>query len=132
MGADQRLIDEIINDPLGRSYSGMNDLDLTNSLNALDRTENKASMSASEVFNQIVPAALTGLTDADRLKIFDVLHMGEVNPFGLEAQVFIDVFGGGSATITALNAARVTAISRAHEIGLSFVSLGSVIAARAV
>ena len=130
MGADQRLKDEIANDPLVRTYSGMDNLTLTNSLNALTRTENKTSMSASEVYNQVDEAEWLALTDPQRQEIWDILHLGDVNPFGLEADRFLAIFGAGP-TVTALNDSRVTPISRAQELGLPFVSLGSVIAARA-
>ncbi len=132
MGADERLIAEINDDPLGLSYSGMDDLTLTNSLNALTRSENKASMSASEIYNQIDETEWLALSDIERDEIWNIIHLGEVNPFGLEATRFVAIFPGAGPTLTALNASRVTPISRAHEIGLSFVSLGSVIAARAV
>ena len=130
MGADQRLKDEITNDPLTLSYSGMTDLDLTNSLNALTRSQNKTSMSASEIYNQIDETEWLALTDPQRQEIWDILHLGDVNPFGLEADRFLAIFGAGT-TISALNAARVTSISRAAEIGIGFASLGDVIAARA-
>lgn len=130
MGADQRLKDEITGDPLGRSYSGMTNLDLTNSLNTLDRTQDKTSMTASEVYNQIDETEFLALTDSQRQEIWDILHLGDVNPFGLEADRFLAIFTPG-ATITALNAARVTSISRARELGLPFISLGDIISARA-
>ena len=131
MGADQRLKDEITDDPLLRSYSTMSDIDLTNSLNALDRSQNRGSMSASEVYNQIDETEWLALTDPQRDEIWNIIHLtGELNPFGLEADRFLAIFGAGT-TITALNAARVTSISRAAEIGIGFASLGDVIAARA-
>lgn len=132
MGADQRLKDEITGDPLGRSYSGMDDLTLTNSLNdpGTGLTQDKSSMSASEVYNQIDSGEWLTLTDPQRQEIWNILHLGDVNPFGLEADRFLAIFGAGS-TITALNAARTTPISRGTEIGVGFISLGAVIAARA-
>lgn len=131
MGADQRLKDEITNDPLTLGYSGMTDLDLTNSLNGLTRSQNRGSMSASEVYNQIDVTEWLALSDIERDEIWNILHLGTVNPFGLEATRFTAIFPGGGVTILALQAARVTSISRGTELGLGFVSLGDVTAARA-
>ncbi len=129
MGADQRLKDEITNDPNTVGYGPMSNLDVTNSLNALTSSQNRSSMSASEIYNQIDETEWLALTDPQRQEIWDILHLGDVNPFGLEADRFLAIFGAGT-TISALNAARVTAISRGVELGLGFVSLGDVISAR--
>ena len=132
MGADQRLKDEITGDPLALSYSTMNDLDLTNSLNALTRSQDRGSMSASEVYNQIDVGEWLALTDVQRQEVWNILHLGDVNPFGLEATRFTAIFPPlpGGVTLTALQDARVTPISRATELGLPFITLGDIIAAR--
>lgn len=122
---------EIALDPLGRGYSGMSDLQIAESLmDVIDQTRDKVSMSASEVFNAIDKAQWDGLTDAQRLKIMDILHMGTVNPFGLEQSIFVGVFGGGSATILALAVARVENVSQAVKLGLGNVREGSVAQAK--
>jgi len=115
--ATQPLRDEVSGDPLAIGYSGMTDAQLFASLHGLTRSRNRTELSASEVFNAIDEGELNGLTAENRLKIFDLLHMGTLNPFGLEQAIFVGVFGGGSATITALATARVEAISRVTELG---------------
>ena len=120
------LSDEISGDPLGRGYSGMSDAEIVTSLNTVDRTQNRSSMTASEVLNAIDIAEWNALSDADQQKIWDVLHIRGINPFGVEATIFVAVFGAGSDTITALQAARVTTVSRATELGIGFVKLGHV------
>jgi hypothetical protein len=130
MGQLAILRDELLTDSLGRGYAGMTDLQAADDLNLLNRSRNKVTMEAHEVFNSIDQTEFNALTEADKLRIFDVLHMGAVNPFGLEAAIFVDVFGGGSTTITALQAARVENISRATELGLANVREGTVNSAR--
>lgn len=99
-------------------------------LNVVNRTTNKTEMSASEVYNAIDVTNWLALTDAQRQEIWDILHLGTINPFGFEATRFTTIFGGGSATITALAAARVNNVSRAVELGIGVVKRDHVRQAR--
>lgn len=128
----QLLADEITNDPLTRGYSGMTDAQVAVSLNEVNRTVPLASLPASEVANAIDITEFDALSAADEAKIWNVLSLGQLNPFGIEATIFTNVFGGGSATITALAAARQQAASRGVEIGYGRVREGNVIEARAL
>ena len=122
---------EIQDDPLVIGYSAMGNQALADNLNALTRNQDKAIMAATEVFNAVAAAEWNALGASDKVRIWDVLHMGEINPFGLEATVFTNVFGAGSDTIIALAAARKEAISRAIEIGFGRdVTIDDVAAAR--
>ncbi len=100
-------------------------------LNAVNRTTNKASMSGSEVFNAINLTEWNALLGDDQQLVWDVVHLGTVNPFGVEQTLMVGVFGGGSATITALKAARVNNVSRATELGFGAIRSGDVQRARA-
>ena len=126
-----KLKAEITDDPLGRGYSEMTDAEIATSLNTVNREVNKTLMTASEVLNAIDITEWNALTDAAQQKIWDVLHIGEINPFGIEATIFVAVFGGGSATITALAAVRKTIVSRATELGLGITYTAHVTQARA-
>ena len=126
-----KLKAEITDDPLGRGYSEMTDAEIATSLNTEDRPDNKKTMTSSEVLNAVDITEWNALTDAQRQIIWDVLHIGEINPFGVEATIFIAVFGGGSDTITALAVARITYISRASELGQGITYLAHVTQARA-
>ncbi len=117
------LKDELVNDLLGRGYSTMSDQEAAEDLNSIypapdTRTRNRTLMSASEVYNAIDQANWTSLSATEQQEVWDILHMGEVNPFGREAVRFTAIFGGGSTTITALKAARVESITRATELEL--------------
>jgi len=99
-------------------------------LNAANRTQNRSSMTGSEILQQIDKGEFNTLSATDQQRIWDLLHLGTLNPFGVESNLMADIFTGGSATITALQAARKIGVSRAVEIGLGFVSPGHVLEAR--
>ncbi len=125
---------EIAGDPEGLGYSGMTDQQVADSLNIVNRERNRTSMTGTEILNQVDAAEWAGLTDVQQRTVWDIVHLGEVNPFGIEAALLTDVFTAESTTITALKAARTIAVSRATEIGLgvSTVYAGHVQNARAM
>jgi len=99
-------------------------------LNAVNRTQNRVIMTGSEVFNAVVKAEFNALSAADQQLVWNILHLGELNPFGLESDIFIDIFGVGSATIAALQTLRKENVSRAVELGFGHVGPVLVIEAR--
>ena len=123
---------ELTSDPLIRGYVGMSDEAAAASLNVVDRVRDRASMSASEVFNAISPVEFEAIAEPKyQQEVWNILHLGEINPFGLEATRFSAIFGAGSVTITALKALRKTDVSRAVERDLGVVWPGEVAQARA-
>ena len=113
------LCEEITLDPLTRGYSSMTDEQLSIDLNTVYRTRYRQTMTASEVANQINKAEFDALSIADEALIWNVLHLGVLDPFGIEATIFISAFGGGSTTISNLQTARLDNISRATELGVT-------------
>lgn len=109
---------EISSDPLGRGYAGMTDAEVADSLNASNRTRNVALLTGSEVLNAMDRTEYNAKTAGEKALVWDILHLGDLNPFGVEADLMVDVFGIGSNTITALQALRVQSISRAEELGV--------------
>lgn len=120
------LAEEVNVDPLGRGYADMTDQEVVDSLTTADRPRDRKSMSGSEVFNAIDPAEWNDLTVDGQQLIWNVLHLGNVNPFGMEQKVFVGVFGGESTTIHNLSEVRVETISRAAEQRLGDVKAGYV------
>ena len=105
----------------GHPVTGAYDADAATAagqLNALNIDQNRDTMTGSEVLNEIDKTEFDGKTDIQKQRVWDIMHLGELNPFGIEADMMIEIFGGGSATIAALNAARKTQISRAAQLGL--------------
>lgn len=128
----QALVDELVNDPLGRGYTGMTDQQAADDLNTEYRSRNRDRMSATEIWQAVDVTEFLALADGAQANIRGLLGFGELNPFGKEADIFVAIFGGGSNTITALQALRVEAISRAVEIGWTGnLTSGHVEAARA-
>lgn len=124
------LITELTADPLARGYSGMNDAEAAADLNAAYRPTNRTSMTGSEVLNATDKAEYAALPDADRTLYWNLLHLGQLNPFGREAELLVDIFGTPSATITNLQNARASLVTRAQELGLGRVREGDVQRAR--
>ncbi|HUT88686.1 MAG TPA: hypothetical protein VMY37_04270 [Thermoguttaceae bacterium] len=118
-------------DPLTRGYATMSDAEVAASLNTVNRERNRPTLTGSAVLNAINEAEFDLLTAEKQQRIWDLLHLGELNPHGVEATLFVDIFGPTSATITQLKLIRVEAVSRATELEISRVRVGDVERARA-
>lgn len=112
------------------AYSG-NATAAAGELNALNRTTPRVAVTGSDVLNAIDKAEFLAKTAEDRQLVWNVLHLGEINPWGVEADLLVGIFGAGSATITALVEIRLEDISRAEELGFGEVAPGHVQRARA-
>ncbi len=99
-------------------------------LNAVNRTKNRSSMTASEVVNAFDSGEFNALTEAQQTTVWNVVHIGDINPFGIEATLLTSVFGVSSTTIENLAALRKDDVSRADEIGLGLVRPGNILEAR--
>lgn len=132
MAALDVLRTELFTDPEALGYGAATDEQAAALLNsvATGRTRNKATMTASDVLNAVVKSEYLALTAAKQQLMWSVLAIGELNPFGIEADLFVEVFGGGSETITALQVARKETVSRAAELGIGIVKTGHVARAR--
>jgi hypothetical protein len=126
------LKDELILDPLLIGYDGMSDAEVVVSLDGLTRSRNRDSMTGSELLNNVDHGEWNALSADQQRLVWDIVHMGTIDPFGVEETLLKGVFGIPSVTITALALARVEAISRATELGLGHVREGDVQRARAV
>jgi hypothetical protein len=120
---------ELLGDHPGTGPYDADDTVAAGQLNEVNRSRNKDSLTGSQVLNAIDHAEFLGKSAEQQQRIWDILHLGELNPFGREADLMTSIFGA-SATITALQALRVEAVSRAVEIGLGVVKVGHVQEAR--
>lgn len=125
------LKSEITVDPVALGYTGKTDQQICDLLNAKARSRNLTSLTPSQVLNAVDLAEWGTRTAAQQTLIWNLMGMGQLNPFGIEATLFVQVFGASSATITTLKLLRVQAISRAEEIGLEIVYAGHIAEARA-
>ena len=108
---------EIDTDPLARGYAAMSNLEVADSINTLNLERNKATITNTEVLEAIESSALLALTGDKATRVWGILSLNTIDPFGVSASVFLDAFGGGSPTITALIALRKESISRANQLG---------------
>ncbi len=115
------LEDEIAGDPLGRGYSAMTDAVLLVSLNAADRSRDRTSMTGREVKEQVDSTEYNALSDAKKQQMIELLKRDDLDMFGLDRDIMIDIFGA-STTGTNLVAARVESISRGVQIGWGVVT----------
>ena len=115
----QTLAGELTNDPLAIGYSAMTNAEIVASINTANRGSNRDSIPTNEILEAIDSSALLALTGDKAVRVWGILAMDSVDPFGVAASILVDAFGGGSATITALAALRVEQISRANELGYS-------------
>jgi len=129
------LRDEVINDPLGRSYAAMTAKQVADDGHTKYRTDERTVMSAGEIWEHIVDSEFIALSDANKARVDRVLGLGAEIIIGPgnnhnAVQELIATFGGGSTTITNLAAARAIAISRWQELGLGNVKVGHITIAR--
>ena len=115
--AGSYLENELANDPLGRGYSAMTDAQFLTSINTKDRPRNKTSMTGREVKSHVDVAEYKVLSDAKKLQMIELVKRDDLNLFGLDKDILVDIFGGLSTTGAKLVAARVESISRGVEIG---------------
>lgn len=117
---------EIASDPLER-YDGLTPQQIADSLNTVNRPRNRSSMTGSEVLNAVDVSEWGTRSDVQKQVIWDIVHLGTVDPFGVEQDLLVAAFAdAGGVTIAALGEARVEAISRAVELGIGQVKTGHV------
>ncbi len=122
----QRIRDELDADPLSRGYSGMTDVQATESLNTVNRSRNKVSMPGDEIGDSIDEAEWNALSGEGRAEVGRLMGVLRVDPFGYGASVLKKAFPGGAQTLTNLAVARVESISRGIEIEAGTVKVGDV------
>ena len=127
------LADELSTDPLARGYAGMTDLEAANDLNTVYRTRELEMLDGGTVYDQVDNTEFTALDAAGQAEVWDIVHLGANIPVGVGSKArdrFVALFGGGSDTITALQATLTENISRGVELGLGVIAEGHVTKAR--
>ena len=120
----------IDSDPDARDYVSLDDGEVATSLNTAIKVRNKASMSGSEVLQSVDTTEFNALSDTQENRLWGLLGLNSLDPFGQEAQAMIKLFGGGSDTITNLQAQRVENVTDGVFYGFGTVLEGHVTKAR--
>ena len=124
------LNSELQTDPLTRGYAAMSDQQAADDLNTVYRTRNRSVMTGKEVKDRIDTTEWASRTDAQKQIILALCNRDDLDPFGIDAQIFQDAMAGATNTLDALNSYRVESISRAEELGFGFVTAANVDSAR--
>lgn len=127
------LRNELLDDPLSRSYSGMNHSQAATSLNTKNRPgPERTVVPAYEIWESVVPAEWASLNAQEKQRVQTILGMGQVNIKGANTRNALGaVFGVGTTTRSNLLLLQAgPQISRAEELGLGVVGDGHVQSAR--
>ena len=119
--------------PVSGPYSGDDQL-AADQINALDVTRIKAKMTGQEIREAADPTEYAALTDIKKDQWLSYTSGALMDPKvgGIDQQIVVDIFGGGSATVSALSTLRQETISRATELDFGFVIIGDIQNARAL
>ena len=122
------LTAELTADPENIGYAGKTDRQAADLMNVVNRPRGRASMSGDEVFQNIESQAVWDLlTPEQRNEFLTLCARDSIDPFGpANVALVTSIFGGGSATVTNLQTARVETVSRGVELGLGRVGEGDV------
>jgi hypothetical protein len=102
-------------------------------INAVNRTVNVSSLSGDQLFSATDSTEFGALTDHKQNIWLAFCGRDSIDPFGASNVALVNwIFGGGSATITALASLRTRSVSRADELGIGRVAAGTVEQARAL
>lgn len=128
------LIDTLRIELANPSYAGMTDQQAADSLNEKNKTRERSSLSASELFQAMDLGELNALPGGDQARVNRILALGTIDlTAGSNPRVeLLAVFSGaaGARTRPAIGVAVTETISRATELGLSHVWPGYVQTAR--
>ena len=120
------LLDELTNDPLGRGYSGMSDLQVADSLNTANRLLGRKSISGPELFGYTEFTEYEILSDAKKDQWLGLCGIDTVTSNAVP--LIKDIFPNGSTTWG--NIVKTEIKTRAQELGFT-VNEGDVLQARA-
>ena len=103
-------------------------------INALDIVRIRASMSGQELLEATDSTEFGALSDAKKSQWLALTGHDAVNPEagGVAQEIVVDIFGGGSTTVTALGTLRQETVSRGVDLGFGYVTPGDVEFARAL
>jgi len=121
---------EIDTDSLVRGYAGMTNQQVADDMNTVYRTRNRSVMTGKEVKDRIDTTEWSSRTDAQKQIVLALCNRDDLDPFGIDAQIFQDEMAGATNTLAALTAYRVENISRAVELNLGFIYEADVDSAR--
>lgn len=131
--ANEYLIKQELDSNTGL-YAGMTDEEVVTELMTEDK-DNWVAITAAQIFETIDRTEFASLSNSDQTRIDRILGLGgeiPTAPGGQARDELIDIFGGGSTTISNLASIANQQVSRASQLGLGRVLVGDVQRARAI
>ena len=124
---------EIKNDPASLGYAGKTNQQIANLLNVAKVQVDRETVTASELFEEIVPTEWITLTVQEKQRIQMILSMGTVNLKGTNTRASLAAaFGAGTQTRANIIALQKQVISRTQYLGIGEVWTGHVGKAKAL
>ena len=126
------LVPELRDDPLARGYTGMTNAQVLASLNTVNRTLQKTTISGPEVYEAIDTTEFLAKTTAQQQEVWNIIHLDSIpcGPGSKARTRMVAIFGGGSATTTAIGALLAYQVSRAEELKLGQLAIEHIGSAR--
>lgn len=121
---------ELDNDPLGRGYSGMDDVEAAESLNQRDRNPPRESVDAGLLMGALVESEYNDLPARGKAYFGLLVAAGTIDVTDTLKTQILAMFGAGTATRTNLIAAFTRPGSRAEELDLGRVTPSTIADAR--
>lgn len=118
MGQIQTIKSEIDDDPLGRGYSTMSNIEVADSLNVENRSKNLTHITGDQLGDAVDETEYNALSADDQGAVRELWQVQQLNPFGFAAIVIKSIFPSPGTTLAALVSLRIKSISRGDEIGL--------------
>jgi len=126
-----RLKTEITTDPAGLGYAGKTDQQIADIMNTRNRSVNRITVPAYEVWEAIVPAEWAAVSAQEKQRVQTILSMGTVSVLGANTRAsFAAAFAAGTTTRANLVALQTELKTRGEELGLGRISAGHVAKAR--
>lgn len=112
------LADEITQDPLARGYATMADDAVATDLADKYRLVWRDTVPGQELLESIDDSDWVNITESERDLVLNILAIGDLDPQGFARRRMLQVFGAGSATISAMATIARTEISRWAELAV--------------
>ncbi len=114
----KQISNELVNDPLGRSYSGMDAQQKTDDINTAYVNENIETVSGFDIFEAFDPSEYNGTSSAEKDLLHAIVGMGTVYvKSGNTITALLAIFGAGTTTRDNLVLLQIKKITRAQDLG---------------
>lgn len=123
--AIQTIKSELTDDPLSKDYSGMSDKEFSNSLNKIDRSINRNTLSPGKAQAAVILSEYNNLTQVQR-DLWQAILSDSIDINNENIQTQISNIWADGITRNNLDNLKTIQVSRATELGIGKVKIGDV------